>query len=449
MGETRMKPIFRTHGRRTAVSFCGLAASTAAFILLLAPLSPASAGRCGNAYDIVAGKVGKVTVKVEKGSAASAALVSKSDSVAFDRNLQSIIDVILSAPHLKPPVGADVDGFLRGEPSPHCKKEPCKGIPVAGSGMISFFYFLDIDGKPTRVRETSIDLNISLNNLEAAVAPAGGVTDLDGREIFSQMRKSGQIGGAPVYRDDGRGAAVIVMARTDKPWSRPVSREAFLKAAIRDLEKDVAATGPVSNAPKADLFRKWLSERPMREKEARKMFDEMRRQDPSVAESIRKSTEQAEAEVEAKFRKEAEGETAKAARDAKKGGKAKVLGMADVLLRHRTVLAAMSPADRASQAVYLKSDDPLDPPLAPVDADDGLPHLVTVDLGFFDPSLPRTALQFVTVRVGTRDIDPPDPDECDDGNPARPLLRKTLLNTPWGAIRALSTPSASVGALLR
>ena len=409
-------------------------------LLLTSQAHPVAAVTCSGGNEFYPEAVGKVKAPVEKGSYSNYYRLSSKGFAPYDQKLQKVLDVILAQPHLKPPYGTNVDGVLRGWESPHCSKEPCTGIPVAGQGFISYYYFLNFRGKMAPIVETQIHFDIAVNNLDSAIGGirpfAEGMRDLSGREIYFQMRQQGEIDGVPVYMHGGKGLGILVITPSKKPWWKPLSREEFLKAAIRDLEVQVAKEPPISDTPAADAYRNWQKERSKRQKEAKKLLEEMKRQDPAMAETLRKTSEKMETDMTESYRKNAGREAERHARAEKSGPRQKALTMDDRLQRHREVLAAMLPVERKLQAIYLVSEDPLDPPLAKPDLEGEGSPMVTANPDFFDKKLPRTAIQIISLRFGYHYLDPIKPDEFGCVNPGFRAMWQTIQDTPWSRIRS-------------
>jgi hypothetical protein len=108
------------------------------------------------------------------------------------------------------------------------------------------------------------------------------------------------------------------------------------------------------------------------------------------------------------------------------------------LERHRAVLAAMSPAERQAQAMYLRHDDaPLEPELALKGSPYAWP-LVIVNPEWFDPALPRSAVQLISVQFNyATSFDPDGPQPDDDGGVESLRLSSMKSTCDWKAIGSL------------
>jgi hypothetical protein len=107
---------------------------------------------------------------------------------------------------------------------------------------------------------------------------------------------------------------------------------------------------------------------------------------------------------------------------------------------HKDFLARMSPEDRKAQArSYPGSQGIYEPGLAPVGSDLGQP-LVKINPQWFDPSLPRSAFQLITILFhysGNLDPDKPAPDEY--GLVSALRLWQYLRTADWKAISGALT----------
>ena len=118
-----------------------------------------------------------------------------------------------------------------------------------------------------------------------------------------------------------------------------------------------------------------------------------------------------------------------------------------MIARHQEALAAMSPEERREQARYGGTEDPFAPALAPAGSTEGLP-LVKAGSDWYDPALPRTAIQLVLVKFwysGEIDADHPAPTEYGQVSPLR--VWEALHHSKWTEVAAVlaSRPSPAAG----
>lgn len=387
--------------------------------------APALAGPCGE-FIYLPDAPGQVKASVTKGGYESYYRLSRQENAAFNRNLQEVLNVILDQPFLKPPRGVELRGWLRNWHSPLCKKEPCRGVPVNGQGILFFHFLFESKGKAVPIIVTDNEMDFWINDPETAIgANRLGITDSRGRKITLQLPRMGEINGAAYFRE-GR-SELLVLSRSDKPWWLPVSREEALKAMIRQQEKEIAEIGPISETPYGDIYRKWIAEKPQRQQDAREMYRELKKTNPAVAEQIRQQNEKLEADMTERFRRDSEKETAK--RPTVK----KPVILDQRLARYREVLAGMSPEERAAPARHMQHEDPLEPELAQCNSPEGVP-LIVVNPDFLDKSLPRTAIQLITIKYDAPWADPAWPSTCEGQDPSMLLKFEVVNRTDWGKI---------------
>lgn len=403
-----------------------LVACLCAFLLFFS--APALAGPCGE-FIYLPDAAGKVKVNVTRGGYESYYLLTRQENSAFNRNLKEILDIILDQPFLKPPRGVELRGWLRNWHSPLCNKGPCRGVPINGQGILFFHFLFDSKGKAVPIIVTDNEMDFSINDPEAAIGSnrllGQGGTDSQGRKITLQIPRLGEINGAAYHRQ-GR-SELLVLSRSSKPLWLPVSREEALKAMIRQQEKEIAALGPISEMPHTDIFKKWLAEKPQRQKEAREMYRELSKSNPTAAEQIKQQSEKLESEMTERFRRDSEKEAARGPTVIKP------VILDQRLARHREVLAGMGPEERAAPALFMRHGDPLEPELAPYNSSEGVP-LIVVNPDFIDKSLPRTAIQLITIKYDAPWADPNWKDTCEGQNSSILLKYEVVNKTDWGKI---------------
>ncbi len=110
------------------------------------------------------------------------------------------------------------------------------------------------------------------------------------------------------------------------------------------------------------------------------------------------------------------------------------------LERHQAVLAAMSPVERQAQAIWLRNDDPFEPDLAPPGSEFGIPQAVP-NRDWFDPALPRTAIQLVAIMFNySPHFDPDNPQPSEDGSVAGLRVSEMKRTADWKAVSAALSP---------
>ena len=409
-------------------------------ISTLLSASPALADRCSGDYFFAPNVPGRMKAAVNPNNMAKNYYkLGKKESATYDAGLQKLLDIIIRQPYLNPPVGAELKGTLRSWDIQGCDA-PCLGQPVHGLGTLYFMEMLRASkGWVGPTIETSNTLDIEINNLETASGTRlfpDNLTDSQGRQFLVPLQPDGAVDGISVYKDRGKGLARLVFSRGNRPWSVPLSRREYVLAQIRRMEQQIAAMPAATNSPAADSLRKWRQEQPRRRAESEQLYRQMKKQNPSLAETIRDGHRKMETEMERMYQQEAEKESA---RGGAPEGLQTMLGRR--LAEHRRVLAAMPDAEQAAQAVYLANDDPYGVDLVPPGQSSYGQPLVVINPAYFDKSLPRSAMQIITVQSGFLFFDDQLPeDSCLLVNPGSILLRKTLRETPWHQFMKLLAP---------
>jgi|GEM_PF-6880257 len=411
------------------------------FLLLASFLlpTPALADRCAGDYAFAPDVPGRMKAAVTKNDKSYYYKLGKKESAAYDARLQKLLDIIIRQPYLNPPLGTKLDGLLRSWGIQGCDA-PCLGQPVHGLGTL---YFLELlraeDGWVGPTEETANTLDIEINNLETAAGTRlfpDNLLDSRGRQLLVPLQPEGSLDGITVYKDHSKGLATLIFSRGNRPWSVPLSRREYLLAQIRRMDGEIAAMPAATSSPAADNLRKWRQEQPKRRADSQKLYREMKRQNPALAETIRDGHRKMEAEMEQMYLREADKESASGGAPE---GLQSMLGRR--LAEHRRVLAAMPAGEQAAQAVYLRNEDPYGVDLAPLGQTGYGRPLVVINPAYFDKSLPRSAMQIITVQSGHLFFEDNLPeDSCLLINPGSILLRKTLRETRWSRIVELLAP---------
>ena len=107
------------------------------------------------------------------------------------------------------------------------------------------------------------------------------------------------------------------------------------------------------------------------------------------------------------------------------------------LARHKAVLAAMAPAQRAAQAMYLRNDNPREPDLAPQKSEYARP-LVVIDPEWFECRLSQVghSARFRHLRLRPF-VNPDDPKPGDDGEVEGLRLLEMRRTIDWNAVSSL------------
>jgi hypothetical protein len=223
-----------------------------------------------------------------------------------------------------------------------------------------------------------------------------GYPTADGEIIFYEPRKIGDLKGftllKPEIHTDRKEEAVIITASDRSPY-KPVSREKFLAARVKFYQRDINKMQKILQVSTADI-------------------DKMKAK--MASENLLKPQQQAQI-VEASLAGQKQRETS--------FGHA-IATDEDEIQKIRAYVDGMSPAERQTQAVVR---DP-SAALAKLFVSEARgQRLVTVDKGFFDPALPRQAIQMVTVYWSWDENDPPKAE----------MIRQFKQNFDFGALRQM------------
>jgi len=246
---------------------------------------------------------------------------------------------------------------------------------------LMFYYFVaGAKGAPAWGGEANTMAEFEWNDLSATLGQdydlwAEGLPLPDGRRISILPRQTAEFGGFPLY-DNRR----LIVTRSKRPWWTPVTRQQYLLALIARREEQANETPAVR-----DPYTEWASHRQERRTQREAAYAALKQRSPEQAEQFRQKAEQMEAEIGSKLQ---------AARTAQAGA-ATVNPMRQQAAALRQELAGLSPSARAGQAYWGGMNDTLSGLVA-----EGSPNsrpLVAVNPGFFDGSLPRGAMQILTV----------------------------------------------------
>jgi hypothetical protein len=225
---------------------------------------------------------------------------------------------------------------------------------------------------------------------------------------FYAPKVVGDLQGFPIYD-----TAAVVLVKSQKPLWVPVNQERFLRHAIRKAEENLKTRKEEQKAEMAKL--------------AEPLPD-----DPELAKVVKEAREEGRKEGEKLTR---ESEASLRAGLAENPGEIRFLP-ADYVQALTQELASLSPAERAAPAYYSSNWmttrrpsgllDPTAPQAQPV---------VSPNPDFFDPTLPRTAIQVIVVLgISSRDRAPAHPEKA---NPAAARFFEVRNALDWKKVAAL------------
>jgi hypothetical protein len=169
--------------------------------------------------------------------------------------IERLNELFRATPVMTSPRGFDARVIGRALVNSHtCPGERCQASAVASHLWMLLYYFVEgVAGKPTTGDELNVAANVFTNAPGTTVTERHqlsyeGSTDPDGRTIYYEPRRTRTLGGFPMFDDD-----VVVITRNGRALWLPVTREAFLRAAIRDTQADIVKTGMPDSALAAGL----------------------------------------------------------------------------------------------------------------------------------------------------------------------------------------------------
>jgi hypothetical protein len=193
---------------------------------------------------------------------------------AFGERLGTLAGVLRGAAVFNPPLGIQPRFAARWWVPRECSAglASCRNRPVqAQVGVILYYFVADRNGQPSWGGEANTSAGIWINDPLATFVSAGSYDVIgapylplpDGRHIAFMPRKTGELGGFPLYDDD-----LLIVTRGTRPWWVPVTRQQYLEAMIRhtqdDLDRDQKRLATVSD-PYVDWLKKAEERRRTRE----------------------------------------------------------------------------------------------------------------------------------------------------------------------------------------
>jgi hypothetical protein len=311
---------------------------------------------------------------------------SPADTQAFTRKIERLADLIHQTPLFSPPRGFQARANARFfEDAYACNDKRCPSKALQAEMGLLFYYFFDVDGKPSWGGEANTDATISINCLERTAGldyQFGTLSLPDGRYILFAPVKTGELGGFPLYHQH------LIITRSKRPYWIPVTREQYLQAIIRATKAEIAKSQK-EIADAGDPYEKFLKEKGQRAKNYEQIYQDARKLYPDRAEALRTQLRLTEAAAEKGARQSSE-------------MLAQIRQTEDPmqprLANLQAELAAMSPDERASQAWFHRNADAqIGSDLVPAGQEEARP-LIAYNPEFFDPALPPTAWQIMTVR---------------------------------------------------
>lgn len=309
---------------------------------------------------------------------------------AFEARMKQIADILHASPVWNSPMG--VDAYLGGMafgPSEYPSTSAKKGTyrPMAGYIMMGSYDHFEVvrtaGGQEQHERyigdETShIMLDVNLLPRGAGV---NSLTDADGL-LSGQPVRTADIGGFPTYGD------LLVITTNGRPIWTPVSRERFLKAYIAQRRPD-AANAEKYIADQQKQYDAFVTPEATAARQAKYKaeIDKVASKGAAAVEHERRYWERDEADSLAALKRGA-------SHDPKASSFAGVIAGVKAAEEQ---LAAMPPAERSEPACFFDAGKDLTKTgLVPMGTPKCVP-LVDKNPDFFDPKLPPSVPQIITV----------------------------------------------------
>ena len=371
--------------------------------------------------------------------------LSPTETRDYRQQLEALEAVLHATGVVNPPMGFEARAQMRPwREDNECEPSPCRDHPVKTEFTIWFcpFYTEGVDKTVGVAVNGAPSILLSFNSLDRTIGSSQnlsyeGIDDLDGARIYLKPEKTGEIAGFPVFESN---TMLITNSRT--PYWIPVSREQYLRAAMRAEELQVAKAR-TGLAAAGDPYRDWMKGKTQLRADRERLYADMKKTDPKAADEMRRAAEEAEAAMEQGLK-----ESTAALAALAQGASDPFQSLEDALTSLRSELASLSPDERKSDAWYSGRDEGRHSHLTDAGAPDARP-LIKTNPGFLDRARPRTAFQLAAVQFswagyhGTHSARPEDYAN-EDISSAIALARMSQMaqTTDWRKVAGLLTPAA-------
>jgi hypothetical protein len=298
----------------------------------------------------------------------------------FRNKVQSVIDVIRVNPVFNPPMGFQAVSNSQWR----CEKLKASA-PRSAEFAVIFYYFVNTNGQPEWGGEANTSFKMSFN----LANPLSGYEFLrapNGFVIYGGPRETSRVGNTPVYDED-----LIVLHKPDRsPWI-PATCEQYLTAWLQTRAAEIAETvSAIAAYDTADPYKKFLADKPKRQKAMEETYRQLSRSNPQKAEELRAQWQKMEEGMEAGLKNNriqpmpAENEKALELLRSK-------------VAETRQLLDSMTPSRKASPAWFKPEDQRLGPGLV----DPGTPEsnvLMVLNPEMYDRSRPSSDIQLIAVK---------------------------------------------------
>ncbi len=306
------------------------------------------------------------------------------DAVAMEQQMRAFVDLVKRLPVLTPPPGV--------YPKASVSLEPAAGnAPHVGIIMLGFWPPKDVvvrNGQLASAGELS-HLIVYINRVREDAFSQDTWADAEG-PLYPQPTLLGNVQGFPVYQ--GFGAAevsgILVIQPEGRSLFEPVSQERFRRFAIATMEKRLQEYAPSLKSAQ-EKYNAAVSEEGRAARQARiaQSLEEYGKARQRTSEQMayrRTSLETLDAEEVERLRLESIPESNRLHGP-----------LIASIARERAALDALSPEERGAPACTVRDSRDPGPHPAPTDARGCVP--VVSMRRWWNPSLPRTAWQLVTI----------------------------------------------------
>lgn len=305
------------------------------------------------------------------------------DALATGKQIGAFINLIKASPVLNPPPGVYPKASSSFEAQP--------AGPHQSSMLVGFWPPKDVRISNGRLR-TAGELSHLLIYFNSARTDSlsQNVWRDDQGLLYTMPEKVGELQGFPIYRGFGGNevSGIVFVHRPNVRPFLPLSNERFYRYAIGAREKELASGQSYIDGKKKD-YEYYLSAEAKAKREARiqeSMASYQRR--PRTPEEMKSR----EAGVRASYAAEEEALRLLTTPE----GNPVYAAASKELARLRAALGALTAAEKAAQACHLPDARIMGPHPVPTGTPNCLP-MVAVNANWYDPKLPRTAWQMVTI----------------------------------------------------
>ena len=307
-------------------------------------------------------------------------------------NMERLWGVALRNPALNPPKGFDLkpeltaNGVLSGPRRPF--------LYIAGGYLYWYRFQPGPSDNPSlgRVARLPVAMHafyVTANNPKAVFADIWQEDD-EGM-MYYEPRELRRVAGYPQYSN-----GMIAVTNSPEPLWTPAPRERVLRRELAVARKNLdRVTADATTNDPITRFASWLRDRPTRQREHDQIYENTKKQDPTLAEKISVNFAKAEEVNEKVLRQLAE-------RNSMQPYKQKERQVAEACIAYlEGELARLSPAElKADAYIGFGERRPMLKVGCSAVVEPGFPdkvRIVAVNPRFFDATLPRTALQLIVV----------------------------------------------------